>query len=216
MSLRPTSLPTQCLTLILSVLLFSSELSAKETTYEITPLIGYRFGGDFYTPVGETDVKIKLAEEISYGGIFAWSLERDTQGEVLISHYSTNFSQLTSLPIPKPVTKDALSITYVHLGGNVKVSEGFMPVYVVGGLGFTHLAPDDALFGSETRFSMNLGLSTKAALTESLSLTMSGRVFATFFDSDKKIFCEGGACLISIDSDLWLQTELNVGLSYAF
>lgn len=216
MTLRATRLTTFCLTSLISLSVFSSDLAAKETEFEITPMVGYHFGGDFYTPVGETETKIKLAEEISYGGIFAWSIDRDKQGEVFISHYETNFTELTSLPTQAPVNKDAMSITYAHLGGNVRVSEGFMPVYVAGGLGLTHLAPDDAVFDSETRFSMNLGLMTKAALTESLSLTMSGRVFATFFDSEKQIFCGDGACLISIDSDLWLQTELNLGLAFKF
>jgi opacity protein-like surface antigen len=193
---------------------FSADISAKDTEFEITPLVGYRFGGDFYARVEEQDRKIKLAEEVSYGGIFAWSLDKDKQGEVLISHYSSNFTELSSLPTP--ANKDTMSITYAHLGGNVRVSEGSMPIYVLGGFGLTHLSPDDAVFDAETRFSMNLGLGAKAALTENLSLTMNGRVFATFFDSDRNVFCADGACLISIDSDLWLQTEVNVGLAFKF
>ena len=60
---------------------------------EITPLIGYRFGGDFDTSKDTIHNRVELDDETSYGLLTAWSFDRKRQGEFLISHYNTNFSE---------------------------------------------------------------------------------------------------------------------------
>jgi len=187
---------------------------AKETkTFEITPFAGYRFGGDFDYGDEDSTTRLKLEETTSFGLLTAWRFDTNRQGEVLISHYSTNFSQHSDF-IP---TDDELAITYAHVGGNVTVSKSsFATWHVAGGLGFTHMSPQDNQLDNETRFSMNLGLIGKIPVSENVSLHLSGRVYGTFFNSDSSIFCNEDNCLISISSDLWVQQELAAGISVAF
>lgn len=202
------SLPLLCL-----AILSASPVLAKTTnTFEITPMIGYRFGGDFDLVKDKTTSKIKLVEDVSYGLLTAWKYDRLRQGELLISHYNTKFSQHSDF-IP---SDDELGVTYAHVGGNVAISQSIIPLYVTGGLGLTHFSPKGDELDSETRFSMNIGLTAKYPISEQLSFQFGGRVYGTFFNSDSSIFCNQASCLISISSDIWVQTEVTAGLSFAF
>lgn len=179
---------------------------------EITPLIGYRFGGDFDFIVEPDNYRIDLKDKVSYGLLTAWSYDRKRQAEFLISHYNTNFTASgNSLG-----AGSGLSITYAHLGGNVPVSNGPIPLFVTGGFGLTHLVPQASQLSSETRFSANIGLATKIALSERVSLRLDSRLYGTLFNSDSAIFCDGGNCAIHISSNIWLQTEVSAGVSYRF
>ncbi|MGL1955847.1 MAG: outer membrane beta-barrel protein [Colwellia sp.] len=195
-SLAFTAMPTQ---------------AASESHFEITPIVGYRFGGNFDAANGEVRSSVKLAEDVSYGLLLAWNVDKKRQGEFLLSHHNTEFDQFDNA-----ITNKKLSITYMHVGGNLNISEGVVPLFVTGGLGLTHLSPDDSLLNDETRFSMNLGLMTKVDLSENISLRFGGRVYATFFNSDSHIFCNSDICTISITSDLWIQSEVNAGLTFTF
>ena len=187
-------------------------LAKPALNFEMTPLIGYRFGGDFDTTRDKVDNRIALSEETSYGLLTAWSFDRKRQGEFLISHYNTNFSESDNFS----ASNMSLSITYAHLGGNVLISAEPIPFYITGGFGLTHLDPKDDQLSSETRFSVNVGLASKIELSERVSLRLDSRIYGTFFNSDGAIFCDVETCAIYISSELWFQTEVSVGLTYRF
>ena len=201
-------------TLLIFLLVVTSmpSLAKQELNFEITPLIGYRFGGDFNTSRDKVHNRIELSEETSYGLLTAWSFDRKRQGEFLISHYNTTFSQADDFA----ASNTGLGITYAHLGGNVSVSDGPVPFYVTGGLGLTHLAPKDEQLSNETRFSVNVGLATKIELSEHISLRVDSRIYATFFNSDSAMFCDVETCAIYISSSMWFQTEVNAGITFRF
>ena len=199
------------LTCLLSIIAMTSE-AKQALNFEITPLIGYRFGGDFNTSRDEVHHRVELSEETSYGLLTAWSFDKKRQGEVLLSHYDTSFSQSDDFS----ASNTNLAISYLHLGGNVPITSGFVPLYVTGGLGVTHLAPEDKALNDETRFSMNVGLATKLELTEHISFRLDGRVYGTFFDSSSLIFCDVDTCAIYVSSDVWFQSEVNAGITFRF
>lgn len=207
---------TRLSSLLLLIFLLGAiaQVNAYEAnSFEVTPLVGYRFGGDFEaSDEASSTSKIKLSEEINYGLLFAWNFDQKRQGEFLINHYNSQFSQA----IDPLASNNNISITYAHIGGNVPISDGYLPVYVTGGLGLTHMSPEDSLLDDETRFSMNIGLATKIPVSEHLSLRFGGRIYATFFNSDSRIFCNEDNCAISISSDLWIQSEVNAGLTFTF
>jgi len=187
-------------------------MAKQALNVEVTPLIGYRFGGDFDTTKEEVHNRIELSEDTSYGLLTAWSFDRKRQGEFLISHYNTNFSESDDFS----ASNTGLGITYAHLGGNVPLSEGPIPFYMTGGFGLTHLDPSDDQLGNETRFSVNIGLATKIELSERVSLRLDSRLYGTFFNSDSAIFCEVETCAIYISSDIWFQSEVSAGITYRF
>lgn len=197
-------------------LLCSSIVAGAEVSknIEVTPLIGYRFGDGFDASGNNTDIssKIKLTEETSYGALLAWGYDKKRQGELLISHY-------TSQPFQKiaPIANNnRLSITYAHVGGNVPIFDSLTSLFITGGLGFTHFSPQNTQLSSETHFSLNLGLAGKIPVSEHISLRVGGRVYATLFNSDSQIFCHEDNCAIYISSDLWIQSEVNLGITVSF
>ncbi len=190
----------------------------SEKTFEITPLIGYRFGGDFETGAADFRNKLELEDAVNYGLIFSWPFDYQRQGEVLLSHYDTQFLDNTGVsPTTAPLNTD-ISITYLHVGGNVPVREGAnkIPVWLSGGLGLTHFSPDNNQLKDETRFSLNLGLFTKYQLSENLSFRLGTRLYATFFDSASEVLCEKDSCAIYVEGDLWFQSEVNAGVTFTF
>lgn len=199
--------------LVLALALTTVTSHAKQPlNFEITPLIGYRFGGDFDTSRDEVHHRIELSEETSYGLLTAWSFDRKRQGEVLISHYGTSFSQSDDFS----ASNTGLDITYAHLGGNVPISDGFMPFVVSGGFGLTHFSPESNELNSETRFSLNVGLGSKIPVSDHISFRLDGRVYGTFFNSDSAVFCDAANCAIYISSDMWFQSEVSAGITFSF
>lgn len=180
--------------------------------FEITPLIGYRFGGDFNTIQNDVRRNIELKEDTSYGLLTAWSFDRKRQGEFLISHYNTSFSEAEG----STASNTDLSVTYFHIGGNVPITEGVLPLFVTGGLGLAHLAPKGVGMSKETRFSANVGLASKISLSEHFSLRLDSRLYGTFFNTQSSIFCGGESCAMYISGDIWFQSEVSVGLTYSF
>ena len=64
------------------------------------------------------------------------------------------------IAIGTAINDSDVSITYLHLGGNINFSQGAIPFYFSGGLGFTHLSPSNSILSDETNFSASLGLSS--------------------------------------------------------
>ena len=186
----------------------------NQSTIDITPLIGYRFGGNFDNT--QTATRIKLAKDVSYGLQVAWPMATNQQGELVISHYDTGIINADDDSPSDLMADNNIGVTYLHLGGNVKLSEGNLPIWISGGLGASYLAPSDDNLDDELRFSMNLGMNTRYTLSSNLSLTLGGRVYATFFNSDSAAFCNSDICNIHISNDVWIQSELNAGLVFSF
>lgn len=200
---------------LLCLILFSTAASAeKNTHFEITPLVGYRFNSHFdtTTPTPAVPTKIKLNEDTSYGLLLAWDYDKKRQSELLVSHFTSKLSQGVNLT----ESNNNLSISYVHIGGNVPISNGIIPFFITGGLGLTNFSLKDSQLSSENRFSMNIGLATKIFVSNAVSFRLGGRVYATFFNSDSEIFCNNNNCAISISSDMWLQSEVNAGITVTF
>ncbi|MCJ8318426.1 MAG: hypothetical protein MJK12_02255 [Colwellia sp.] len=198
------------LSLTTSLPVFANSVSA----IEVTPLIGYRFGGNFENIL--TATRVKLAEDVSYGLLVAWPIGLNQHGEVLLSHYDTQFIRADDGMASELMADNNVAVTYLHLGGNVPLNEGNFPLWLSGGAGASLLAPDDKDLADELRFSMNIGLNTRYNLSDNLSLTFGGRVYATFFNSDSAIFCDEDICNIHISNDLWIQSEVSAGLVFSF
>ncbi|WP_440874615.1 outer membrane beta-barrel protein [Thalassotalea sp. PLHSN55] len=202
------------LTLFLSL----PSLAQDNTQFEITPLVGYRFGGDFTSGAENSRQKLEIEEDVNYGLIFAWPFDFERQGEVLFNHYQTSFIDNTGVtPLAEPLNTQ-LSVSYLHVGGNTPINQGKgkIPLWVSGGLGLTHISPNHDDLSNETRFSINLGLFTKYEVSDNISLRLGTRLYATFFDSESSVLCNDNNCAIYVDGDVWFQSEVNAGITVAF
>ncbi|NMP32113.1 hypothetical protein HII17_11085 [Thalassotalea sp. M1531] len=202
-----TSLLVACILLVLPYIVCAQEKA--KSTFEFTPFTSYRLGGDFDEIAG--DNTIRLEDKNGYGLIAAWHYDHNRQGELLISHYVSNFD--TNLA---ELHGSEVAISYVHLGGNIKLSNGIVPFWLSGGVGFTHLSPNAKHLNSETNFSASLGLNSKLSLSENMKIFIGGRIYGTFFDSESEVFCDSTECAIFIESEIWIQSELLLGVNVMF
>lgn len=194
----------------LLILTLASCLATAKTKTEITPFASYRFGGDFeYGDVNP--VTLNLEESAGAGLIFNWPYDNKRQGEILLSHYS---SEVTA-PNDEIVSSD-LGITYLHLGGNLPLSHGVVPFWLSAGIGLTHFSPDESAYDDETKFSANIALTSKIPVSESIKLRFDARVYGTFFDTDSAIFCDEDNCRIFVESNVWVQSEITAGIVISF
>ena len=171
---------------------------------------GYRFGGGF------TDVNTGKTWDLSEGPAYAvaadFGIDRRTQWELFISHRNSALKASGFSPIQNDI---GLGITYYHLGGTYFVDEVGRGVYVVGGLGVTNFNPREANLGSETRFSLNVGVGYMVPLAKHLGVKLEARGYATLVDSSGGFFCSGG-CVVQVKGDLITQAELLAGIAARF
>ncbi|OUS32019.1 hypothetical protein A9Q98_02370 [Thalassotalea sp. 42_200_T64] len=195
--------------------LFSpSVFAVQDDYYELTLFVGERtsdsFEDDESLEDDEESFEVDFLNDASAGAILAWPFDYNRQGELLFSHSSTEFDG--------DVVLDDMdvSISYLHLGGNVTISGGKVPIVISGGLGIVHLAPGDNSLDSETRPSVNLGVGARFAIADDVTFRLDARLYASLFDSNGSIFCSGESCVIRTNSNLWLQGEFTAGFSYRF
>jgi hypothetical protein len=206
------------LILLFSLFLTLPTLAAKSGPIEVTPFAGYRLGGDFtiagdfYDMSESQSLEIEIDEGSSFGVIVAWPYDNKRQGELLISHYE---SELIPASLLSPYTSD-LSVTYLHIGGNVPLSNSLVPFWFSGGFGVTHFSPKAKELDDETKLSVNLGFYSKLQLNDRIAIRLGAKVYATLIDSQDALFCDKNTCKIAISSDMWVQSELSAGLTFTF
>jgi len=197
--------------------LFLTLLSVSTSSYsvEVTPLLGFRGGGEFTDTA--TEKKHILESSEIYGLILSWPYERGKNFEVYYSHQST---QLNSITISPPITSSnvdiPLTIDYLHFGGTAPIiDEDKLKTFVSGGIGFSYLSPDYTGAQSDLRASLSIGIGMKWPITNRLSLRLETRGLATLYNNNSAIFCNGG-CAIAVSGNMFLQGEVFAGLGFRF
>lgn len=189
--------------------------SSNSFGVEITPLYGYRGGGEFIDNI--TQQKHTTDSSEIYGVIIGFPYERGKDWEIYYSHQSSKLRSVSlTSPAPTSTADIPLSIDYLHLGGTAPISEqDKMKTFVSGGLGFTYLSPDFSGFQSDLRASLSIGIGMKYYFTDNLALRLESRVLGTMFNSNAALFCNGG-CSLSINGSLFVQAEAFAGLVFRF
>ena len=187
-----------------TVLLAPTAATAGE--FEITPFIGYQFGGEvetFYQ--GEYhDVNINSSE--NWGVVLSLGLSPMTQIELL---YST---QDTKADAQRFEDSLGLKIDYwqVSMLWNFDPDAQIQP-YVVFGIGGTWLRPDG--FSSLSRFSGNLGGGAKIFFNDNIGLRLEGRFYGTYINSTTS-YCDPFWCY-GYNNSLY-QFDVSAGLIIRF
>ncbi|MCG6938292.1 MAG: porin family protein [Gammaproteobacteria bacterium] len=198
---------------LLIVTLFVS--SAGSYAVEITPLYGYRGGGEFID--NDTQQKHTVQSSEMYGFIIGFPYERGKDWEIYYSHQS---SDIRSVNLTQPATTSTadipLTIDYLHIGGTAPISEeNKLKTFVSGGVGFTYLSPDFSGFQSDLRASLSIGIGLKYFLSENIAVRLEARGLGTLFNSNAALFCNGG-CSLSVNGSLFTQIEAFAGLAFRF
>jgi hypothetical protein len=173
---------------------------------EVSPLLGYRFGGQFHEETTDSDVDLKesaafsLAVDVEYAP--------DQMVEVFYSRQSTSIED----------TSFDVDVEYFQLGGVAEFTQEHYTPFAVGTVGVTRFSPDGD-FDSETRFSLTMGGGVKWYFNEHWAARVEGRAYFTIFDSDAQVFCvsSGGAtCLFRVSGSVVWQIEALAGVTFRF
>ena len=183
--------------------------AVRYNEFEITPFVGYMFGGEFEDPVDGADRDLDSAT--NFGVIFNYAVESWRQYELLYSRQSTELEGAT------PVDMD---VQYLQIGGTVSYEEATRVIPYFGmTVGATLFSPDGPGLNDETKLSFSVGGGMRVPITERVGVRFDARAFITLFDTDSEIFCvsSGGAvCRVKAKSDAFLQYAAMLGVVIGF
>ncbi len=200
---------------------------ASAQTVELTPFVGYQFGGSFDQDYEDDDFDffddVDVEESESYGLMLNLGLTRSLQFELLYSRQETNLEEDSFLG----ADLDDVEIEYFHGGVLWQWGDGQVHPYVVASAGGTRFTLAD---GDDTRFSVGLGGGVKVMFNNHVGLRLDGRFYSTviddddgFFDDDDDFFdddvrCDrrGRNCISFSDDEYLVQFDAKVGLVLRF
>lgn len=181
---------------------------------EITPFIGYRFGGDLDHVEGANQVEV--AEGTSYGIMLDFEVEPDAFVEI---RYSLQSTQLTATGSPFGAGKvdvTDLDLEHYMVGGTYQweTPTAARP-FVSADLGAVRFDPQG--FDSETRFGFAIGGGVKLPMGKHAGLRFDGRWVSSRLSGNTDLFCtSAGACLVVSEGTFFNQFEFTGGISFRF
>ncbi len=195
---------------------FLTAVPCRAVELEITPLVGYTFGGSFEE--GYSGADLDLEEGMSLGAAIDFPLDEGRQIEFYYSRQPTELEADGELFLDREALFD-IDIHYIQIGGTYTWrDEGAVRPFIVGTMGVTHLDPEPSGIDSRTRFSLGLGGGARAYITERFGVRLEGRGFATLIDDDGSgVFFSGPTGLVvSVSSEIFLQFVFNAGVFFRF
>ena len=206
---------------VIVLLTYSSPSSAQEQTktkpfqFEITPLAGYRMGGQFEEDDGSAELEIQDSNAL--GLVFNIRARENGQYEVLFGRQDTEVDT-QGLFSGDPLVD--MEISYYQFGGTYLFDGDKARPFIAMTFGVTNFDPQPSEYSSENYFSASFGGGVQLNSSERFGIRLEGRVYGTFLEDDSSIFCEsiGGdaSCLIQIDATVLTQWEARAGLVYRF
>lgn len=208
----------QSLSLLIPVILCLATTAAAQERppqFELTPIVGYRIGGDFED--AETGADFDLDDSNAFGLVLNIHAKPEGQWEILYAHQSTEVDTDASIA---NVPSIDLDVQYLQLGGTYLFDGNTVQPFIALTLGVTNFDPQFADLDSENYFSASFGAGIKLNPTGRLGVRLEGRVYSTFLESDSKIFCSSnfgvGECLIEASGTTLNQWEARAGLIIRF
>lgn len=195
------------MTLMACVVSCASTVSAQGI--EVTPVGGYRFGGDFFELLTQQPIDLDGAPAIGLAVDVA--LTNDLQVEAFFTHQNAHISVPTSAGSS---TRLQVSVDHWQAGGLREFDDGRIRPFLTGSLGLTRYAVEG---DGEVRFTLAAGGGVKLFPARHVGARLDGRVFATLTDADARVFaCSPGVCLVGFDADVVWQAEFTAGLVVRF
>jgi hypothetical protein len=209
----------RCIALAGALVVFAGSAvpaTAQSHRVEITPFVGYMFGGEVNTRNGSLSVK----DDMNYGLALNFALRRDTELEASYTRMDTELMfdqwQVGKRPIY------AASVNVWQLGGQYL----FNPTATVrpffsGTLGFTYygvgeqLDDDAPRVSSDTFFSMVFGGGVKVFPSQRIGIRLAGHLYSTILSSGSGFWCGTGGCGVGLSGwGVW-QGDVQAGLTFA-
>jgi hypothetical protein len=193
--------------LAVALLLVASQVRAQSV--QITPFVGYAFGGSVRDTVLDESRSFDAA--LAYGGTLSFPISESWRFELLYSRQETKLSGEGLAP--------GFDVTIErYLGGfQEEKGEGKVKWFGTVWFGATRFIPGTAFdAGSETKFSAAVGLGVKAYMSKNVGIRLETRGFYTLVKGEGGAFCGNGTCLFAFSGTGMWQGDVSGGLILAF
>ncbi|HYO13676.1 MAG TPA: outer membrane beta-barrel protein [Thermoanaerobaculia bacterium] len=199
----------------LALLLIPALAAAQPANFEITPLAGYRLGGEFDASnedfFEDDDLEAEIEENGIYGVIFAIPLTPGWKLELLANRQESTFIIDEGLLSPTIELGD-VTVSMYHAGFAFDWGLGQVRPFIVGTLGLARIEPDFPELNAENRFSASLGGGAKIFFSPNVGLRLEGRGYWTDLGTD----WEDRYDRYDSDAGGLFQAEASAGLIFAF
>lgn len=205
---------------LIAATLISLPLGAAAQSLELTPMIGYRWGGTLTAESNDLfNQDMDVDSAASYALLVDVPLGRHHQIELFVDHQSTQFGNDVLFAPPSPDRIDT-DITYYHVGYVFQWTPGNLRPYVTASLGLASIDPDVPGIGREERFSWSMGGGLKVLASEHVGFRLDTRIFGADTGSfsndwgDDHCHWDDDDCY-DWSNDLY-QVEVKVGVVFSF
>lgn len=202
----------RAITFLACLVTYAPAVSAQG--FEITPIGGYRFGGDFFELLSGRPIDNDGAPAV--GVVLNVPTSNGYQIEGLFSHQRAD-ALVPVFPSGPPVNF-RFTVDHWQAGGLQEYDYGKARPFLTGTLGLTRYAANG---DNEFRFTVGAGGGVKLFPTRHVGLRLDGRLFLTFADAEVALFgCSTfvpiAGCVIGFNADIVWQTEFTAGLVVRF
>lgn len=199
----------------LAFLLIPALAAAQPGNFEITPLAGYRLGGEFDASnedfFEDEDLDAEIEESGIYGVIFGIPLTPNWKLELLANRQESTFIIDEGLLSPTIELGDVTMSMY-HAGLAFEWGLGQVRPFILGSLGLARIEPDFPELNAENRFSASLGGGARIFFSPNVGLRLEGRGYWTDLGTD----WEDRYDRYDSEGDGLFQAEASAGLIFAF
>ena len=207
------------------VTLFVSLVSAHGQKYEITPLVGARFGGTMeLEQTGTPNFNAHIADSISFGvaGGYRFDGESGEGYDVIEFRWMRQNSHLglKQDPLATPFTTASFrpSINLDHFLGDfthefsVREAPAFQP-FVSGSLGAARLATPAS---SATRFAFGIGAGVKIFPSTHWGFRVKAEYLPIVMHTELQTLVCAGGCLVILNGGVMNQFDVSFGPAFRF
>ena len=200
---------------VLFATLAATTAAADGYRVAVTPIVGYRFGGEL--DIQQASATLEIDDSASFGLLLNIENDAKTTWEVLYSQQQTEAS------VNDPALNVASVDTDIHvlqLGGTYHGDGDNVRPYLAMTLGGTHVRTSGTGSDSDTFWSGSIGVGLDIKPTSRFGLRLEARAYGTLTDSNTELFCRTGPdlniCAIRIDGDVLSQIEAFAGFTLRF
>ncbi|MEK6253845.1 MAG: hypothetical protein N2B05_04015 [Gemmatimonadales bacterium] len=201
---------------LVAVTTFAVPATAQTHTVELTPFVGYMFGGEVNVWNGSMSVK----DDMNYGLVLDFVLNRNTDLEASSTRRDTELVYDEWLVGKRPIYTTSVNVW--QFGGQYRFNptETVRP-FISGTLGITHYSVGDQLdadapqMSSETFVSMVFGGGVKIFPSERIGIRLAGHLYSTILSSGSGFWCGTGGCGVGLSGWGFWQGDVQAGLTIA-
>lgn len=206
---------------------------AQAARFEVTPAVGYRFGGEMFLQeraFKHKDFDVGISSSGAWGLRAGMVAGRAAQVELLVSHQPTTFKDNQGLfgetpggfIVPGDTHALDMDVTYYHVGLSWHTNPGPNRGFLAASAGATRLVPRLPL-PNDTRPSLSVGGGLKLDFNEALTARFEGRYYYT--DTDAKttatyrfanLDCRAPCSYTYAYPNSMSQFEITFGLGFRF